>query len=241
MLRRQIGGWIYQCLNGKFTCTWYLLTSLFLIIICPIFSHFTLPQTQHCDPWGIQSYCIPLYLPMPWSWVNTWYCIYQLRHTPSTVYTIYSIHHVEHTPTTVYIRSSIYQVQYTPSTAYSKYSIHQVQHTPSAGNTECVIRWVQHQPNINCLSLPADFTYLISHLSADHIVLHSLHSEVYKVTYKHSVSSRYVTPCYAFGVSVIFPGSYKITRWSWNRCLIWNDEQSLRFLYGIYLPDLFTY
>jgi len=59
-----------------------------------------------------QSYVIPIYLSMQWSWVSTEYSIHWVQHTPSTAYTEYSIDRVQHTP----------------STAYTEYSIHRVLH-----------------------------------------------------------------------------------------------------------------
>jgi len=59
----------------------------------------------------------------------------------------------------------------------AKYCIHRVLHTPSTAYTEYYIHGVLHHPNIDCLPPPAS-----SHLSADLIVLHSLHSHHYELT-----------------------------------------------------------
>jgi len=56
---------------------------------------------------------------------------------------------------------SIHQVQHTPSTAYTKYSIHQVQHHPRSTVSR---------------------SQAVSHLSADVVVLNSLHSHNFKLT-----------------------------------------------------------
>jgi len=47
--------------------------------------------------------------------------------------------------------------------------------------------------------------------------------------------------CYAFVVTGIFPGSYRITQLSVYRYLNRNHELSFGFPCWIYLPDLFTY
>jgi len=39
-----------------------------------------------------ESWVIPLYLSMPWSWVDTKYSVHRVQHTPSTAYTEYSSH-----------------------------------------------------------------------------------------------------------------------------------------------------
>jgi len=55
----------------------------------------TCPQLYyHCTT---QSYVIPPYLSMPWSWVITKYSIRREQHTPSTAYTKYTIYQVQHT------------------------------------------------------------------------------------------------------------------------------------------------
>jgi len=80
------------------------------------------PQLYHHH--RTQTYVIPLYLSMLWSWVDTEYVIHQVQHTLSTAYTVYCI-----------------------------ISISTVSHSQT-----------------------------LSHLSADHVVLNSLHSHNYEVT-----------------------------------------------------------
>jgi len=76
----------------------------------------------------------------------------------------------------------IHRVQHTPSTAYTEYSIHrstaytEEQHTPSTAYT------------VYCI-IPRS-TVSRSHLSADHVVLNSLHSHNHELTNQWSVSSR---------------------------------------------------
>jgi len=66
-----------------------------------------------------QSQVSPLYLSMPWSWVNTECSIHRVQHTLSAAYTQCSIHPVQHTPSAAYTQCSIHPVQHTPSTAYT--------------------------------------------------------------------------------------------------------------------------
>jgi hypothetical protein len=95
---------------------------------------------------------------------------------------IISYHRVQHTPSTVYPQYSIHRVQPTLSTAYTKYSIHRVQHTPSTVYTEYSITWVLHTP---CTALSEDRLSPApsqSYLSADPVVLNSLHWHNYELT-----------------------------------------------------------
>ena len=82
--------------------------------------HLSLCRAQLYHHCRTQSQVIPLYLSMPWSWVDTKYSINQVLYTPSTAYTEYSIHRVQHTPSTAYTEYSIHRVQHTPSTAYTE-------------------------------------------------------------------------------------------------------------------------
>jgi len=67
---------------------------------------------------------------------------------------------------------SWHRVQHTPSTAYTKYSIHRVQQTPSTAYTEYCIILRSHVSR----SQP------VSQLSADLVLLNSLHSNNYELT-----------------------------------------------------------
>ena len=58
----------------------------------------------------------------------------------------------------------------------TEYSIHRVQHTPCTAYTEYCIHHVINPRSTVSRSLP------VSHLSADHVVLNSLHSHNYKLT-----------------------------------------------------------
>jgi len=51
----------------------------------------SLPRPQPNYHYRTQSYVIPRYLSMLWSWVDTEYSILRPQHTPSTVYTQYGI------------------------------------------------------------------------------------------------------------------------------------------------------
>jgi len=81
---------------------------------------------------------------------------HRVQHTPSKAYTQYSIHPVQHTPITAYIEYSIHRVQDTQSTAYTAY---------------CII-----------LRSTVSHSQPVSHLSADYLVLNSLHSHNYELT-----------------------------------------------------------
>jgi len=73
---------------------------------------------------------------------------------------------------TAFTEYSIHRVQYTPSTAYTEYCIHCVLHTPRTAYTGyCII-----SKSTVSRSQP------LSHLSADHGVLNSLHSHNHEVT-----------------------------------------------------------
>ena len=82
------------------------------------------------------------------------------------------MHLVQHTPSTAYTEYSIHRVQHTSSTAYTEYSIHRVQHTLSTAFTAY---YIIPRPSVS-RSQP------VSHLSADHVVLNSLHSHNYELT-----------------------------------------------------------
>ena len=92
---------------------------------------------------------------------------------------IMSQHQVQHTPSTAYTEYSVHQVQHTASTAYSEYSILQVKHTLcTAYNAYCIIP-----------KSTVSRYHPVTHLSADHVVLNSLHSHNHKLTNDQSLSS----------------------------------------------------
>jgi len=92
----------------------FLISARILHIVLIFIPHLALSRPQLYHHRRTQSSVIPLYVSMPWSWVDTEYSIHRVQHTPRTAYTKYSIH----------------RVQYTPSTASTEYSIHWVQHPP---------------------------------------------------------------------------------------------------------------
>jgi len=127
---------------------------------------------------------------MPWSRVDIDYTIYRLQHTLSTVYTEFSILWVQHSQSTAYTEYSIHWVQHSLSTVYTEYSIHWVLYSPSTAYTEYCTHGVLHTLH-NCIipRLNVSRTQPVSHLSAEHILLNSLHSHNYMLTNAESVSS----------------------------------------------------
>jgi len=82
-------------------------------------------------------------------------------------------------------------MEHTPSTAYTEYSIHRVHHTPSTAYTEYSIYWVIHTPRTaSSQDRLSPTPKPVSHPSADHVVLNSLHSHNYKLTNELSLSLR---------------------------------------------------
>jgi len=68
--------------DGKLTCSWNSVKSQFLMMISPISSDLSHSCAQLYHHLRTQSWVIPLYLSMPWSWLNTEYTIHQVQHHP---------------------------------------------------------------------------------------------------------------------------------------------------------------
>jgi len=87
----QIGTPTCRIGDGKLTHTRNSVKSQFLMMISPISSHVSPSRPQLYPHLRTRSWVIPLYLSMPWSWVNTEYSIHRVLHTQSTAYTEYCI------------------------------------------------------------------------------------------------------------------------------------------------------
>jgi len=134
------------------------------------------------------------------------------QHTGNTSYTKYRIHRVPSIPCTAYTMFSWHRVHHSASTAYTKYGKHQVKHTASTAHTECSISREQHTPCTAYTKYSTDqvqhplctahttfsifprlcFSHSqpVSQLSADLVVLNSLHSHPYKLPNENSLSCR---------------------------------------------------
>jgi len=73
ILNVQIGCGTFLIGNGQLTRTWNSLLSQYLMIIYHLSTHLYLSRPQLYHHLGTWSQHIPLYLYMPWSWVNNEY------------------------------------------------------------------------------------------------------------------------------------------------------------------------
>jgi len=78
----QIGTRTCHIGDGKLTCTQNSLKSQFLMMISPISFELSLSCAQLYHHLRSRSWVIPLYLAIPWSWLNTENSIQQLQHHP---------------------------------------------------------------------------------------------------------------------------------------------------------------
>jgi len=87
-----IGGHTCHIRNGKLNCTHSSFKALFVIMIHPVSSSLSLSHPQLYHHQGIRNYFFTLYLPIPWSWVNTEYSLPQVQHTSSTASTQHQLY-----------------------------------------------------------------------------------------------------------------------------------------------------
>jgi hypothetical protein len=80
---RQTGTRTCRTGAAELTCTGNPLQLMFRMIISPISSHISASCSQLDNQLSTRRYFFPLYLAMPWSWVNTMYVINQVLHYPN--------------------------------------------------------------------------------------------------------------------------------------------------------------
>jgi len=166
-----------------------LLSSIYFPSSFPIYiSH---PQLYH--HLRTQSSVSPWYLSMPWSWVNTKYCIHHVPYTPSTAHTQYCTYWVYHKLCTACTEYSIHFVPQTPSAAHTPYCIHRGLHVLSTANAEHYIHRVLCTCSTGCTKycihrhcIPRVLHILRTSFSQHWLT--AFHSQCYKLTPKCSFS-----------------------------------------------------
>ena len=136
---------------------------------------------------------IPIYLSIQWSWVDTKYSILLVQRWPTTAHTESNMDWVVYKRTTAYTKYWFHRELHTRSTAYTEHCIQRVHCTPNTVYTEYCMHPILYLHMINCLPLPASPSSPISYLSAEIVVLNSLHSPNYEHTTEQICSGHCVS------------------------------------------------